>query len=131
MRLLAAALLAIAAFAACGRRADVFPHSMTGYELYSFRVDTDWNYTLITGTSREKTFTELSSPDGSIAPGAIKVTTRAAQKMASVMSLHLPRGEQVVWQSRRPAGLSFPPAADRDIIRKSAEEHGLALVISD
>ena len=37
---------------------------MKGYELYSWKVGTDWNYTLITGTNRPKTFEEVSAATG-------------------------------------------------------------------
>jgi hypothetical protein len=37
------------------------PHSMKGYELYSWSEDSQWHFTLITGTNRNKTLEEIIS----------------------------------------------------------------------
>ena len=37
------------------------PHSMKGYELYSWPEDSQWHFTLITGTNRDKTLEEVIS----------------------------------------------------------------------
>jgi len=40
---------------------DELPHSMKGYELYSWLEDGQWHFTLITGTNRNKTVEEIGS----------------------------------------------------------------------
>ena len=39
------------------------PHSMKGYELYSWADDGQWHFTLITGTNRTKTMEEITSKE--------------------------------------------------------------------
>jgi hypothetical protein len=40
---------------------DELPHSAKGYELYSWQEDSQWHFTLITGTNRNKTLEEVIS----------------------------------------------------------------------
>lgn len=114
---------------ACARESrGLFPHSMKGYELYSFKVGPDWNYTLLTASNREKTFAEISSSDGFIDRGGLtKITARGADKLAGILSLRLPKGEEIVWRSSTPKGVSLPPASDVDLVKKSAKTRELRL----
>src|SRR2546423_13466191 len=38
------------------------PHSMKGYELYSWKSRGEWHFSLLIGTNRLKTFSEVNSP---------------------------------------------------------------------
>ena len=70
---------------------------MKGYELVSWQVDEGWNYTLITGTNREKTFEELISPGNTVDEnGYVKLTVSGLPQIKQVIS-HLPAGEQIIW----------------------------------
>ena len=42
------------------------PHSFKGYELYSWQQDNQWNYTLITGTNRDKTVEEIITGNNTV-----------------------------------------------------------------
>ena len=44
------------------------PHSMKGYELYSWQVGDDWHFTLITGTNRLKTLEEITLGEDVVTP---------------------------------------------------------------
>lgn len=76
---------------------EQLPKSMKGYELVSWQVDEGWNYTLITGTNREKTFEELISPGNTVDEnGYVKLTVSGLPQIKQVIS-HLPAGEQIIW----------------------------------
>ncbi len=98
---------------------------MKGYELYSWKVGTDWNYTLITGTNRPKTFEEVSAATGVVDDhGWTKITLRGVQKTAQVMA-RLPKGESVVWTCPAGQGYSWP---EEDVIAQisdAAQSRGL------
>jgi hypothetical protein len=42
------------------------PHSFKGYELYSWHQDNQWNFTLISGTDRDKTVQEIISGNNTV-----------------------------------------------------------------
>ena len=44
----------------------LLPQSMKGYELYSWQQDNQWNYTLITGTDRDKTTQEIITANNTV-----------------------------------------------------------------
>lgn len=76
---------------------DPLPESMKGYELVSWQVGEDWNFTLITGTNREKTFEELMQPDSSISEsGFVKITVSGVDQIKEVLA-KLPAGSEVFW----------------------------------
>ncbi|MPM69531.1 hypothetical protein SDC9_116476 [bioreactor metagenome] len=92
------------------------PPSMKGYELYSWQVDEEWNFTLVTGTNRTKTFDEIIAPENSVDPeGYVKLTVSGVENLKKLLAL-LPAGEQILWGGmdlggQVPAGtvyLSFP-----------------------
>ena len=95
------------------------PASMKGYELVSWQTGTDWNFTLVTGTNREKTFEELLSPESTVTDdGFVKITVAGLDEIKKALSL-LPAGEQVYWSGmdlsgQVPSGtiyFSYPPQA--------------------
>jgi hypothetical protein len=95
------------------------PASMKGYELVSWQTGTDWNFTLVTGTNREKTFEELLSPESSVTDGGfVKITVAGLDEIKKALSL-LPAGEEVYWSGmdlsgQVPSGtvyFTYPPQA--------------------
>jgi hypothetical protein len=114
------------------------PRSMKGYELYSFRpaAGDEWLYTLITGTNRMKSYSEVATPESEVSDqGIVKITVRRADALKSVLSL-LPNGESVIWRDARelddaPAPLEAFPARGvvRDVARH-ARRHGIELQIA-
>lgn len=94
------------------------PSSMKGYELYSWQVGEEWNFTLVTGTNRSKTFDEIIAPVNTVSPdGFIKLSVSGVENLKKLLAL-LPSGEQIVWGGmdlggQVPAGtvyLAFPSA---------------------
>jgi hypothetical protein len=75
------------------------PHSMKGYELYSwYEANEDtWYYTLITGTNRLKTFEEvLAGQKVAIMDGWVSITVKGDGSLKAELR-RLPKGEQVTW----------------------------------
>jgi hypothetical protein len=79
--------------------ADPLPHSMKGYELYSWPVagKTAWRYALLTGTNRLKTADEiLSARDELTDSGMVMLSAQGTEALKSVLG-GLPKGEVVNW----------------------------------
>jgi hypothetical protein len=75
------------------------PHSMKGYELYSwYEADEgNWYFTLITGTNRLKTLAEIRAGTDTIRPGGwARITVRGDGPLKTLLR-RLPQGEQVTW----------------------------------
>jgi hypothetical protein len=76
---------------------DPLPEAVKGYELFSWQSDSDWNFTLITGTNRSKSFDELMSPDSQVtADGFVKITVSGIEKIKQVLAM-LPAQTEVFW----------------------------------
>lgn len=66
---------------------DALPHSMKGYELYSWEKDGQWHFTLITGTNRTKTIEEIASKENFISEiGWEKIHVVGADAIKGVLS---------------------------------------------
>jgi hypothetical protein len=75
---------------------DELPHSMKGYELYSWSEDGQWHFTLITGTNRNKTLEEITSEVDIISEtGWIKGTVIGVEALENVLS-KLPTDEFII-----------------------------------
>lgn len=73
------------------------PSSMKGYELVSWQAGGEWNFTLITGTNREKSFDELTMAGNEVSnDGYVKLTVTGVDDLLRILAL-LPQGEQVTW----------------------------------
>jgi hypothetical protein len=75
------------------------PHSMKGYELYSWYVAEDdaWYYTLTTGTNRSKTWEEISTSESTrTASDWVKITVQGEDALKSILG-RLPEGEMCWW----------------------------------
>ena len=102
--------------------ATSIPRSMKGYELYSWYVEEEdaWDYTLVTGTNRVKSYAELSTPESVITRDEwVKITVRGMDALKSVLDL-LPEGETITWLG--PGRLEGAPAVeaafpDREVVR--------------
>ena len=109
------------------------PHSMKGYELYSWEEDTRWHFTLITGTNRTKTMAEITSEGDSVSEnGWVKIRVAGPEAIEDVLS-RLPEGESVFWCNELHIGqtaetnikLQLPPEQISDAIAEYAEQCGL------
>jgi len=115
---------------------DELPHSMKGYELYSWEEDGQWHFTLITGTNRIKTIEEITSKEDFISEaGWVKIQVVGADAIKDVLS-RLPEGESVlwcdelhIWQSTE-TDLQLPPEQIADAIEEYAKQCGLDFVVT-
>ncbi len=108
------------------------PHSMKGYELYSWLEDGQWHFTLITGTNRNKTLEEIVSKEDFISEvGWLKANVVGVDALKAALS-KLPRNEFILWldELREPSGqtdikIQLPPKQTGDAIKEFAGQHGL------
>ncbi len=104
---------------ACGAvsqpSATPFPESMKGYELYSWQEGSQWRFSLLVGTNREKSLEEIKSADTAL-PGVDALILALEQ---------MPEGQYITWSSRET--LSFPPDDIIKQVEKTCEERGLIL----
>jgi len=115
---------------------DELPHSMKGYELYSWLEDDQWHFTLITGTNRIKTIEEINSKGDVISEtGWVKIQVVGADAIKDVLS-RLPEGESVFWCDELHIGqstetdLQLPPEQIADAIVEYAKQCGLDFVVT-
>jgi len=114
---------------------DKLPHSMKGYELYSWKENGQWHYTLITGTNRVKTMEEITSEEDFISEiGWVNIHVVSVDAIKDVLS-HLPKGESVFWcdelhigETTGPNNLQLPSKQIVDSISEHAEQCGLDFV---
>ena len=116
---------------------EKLPQSLKGYELYSWYEDSQWHFTLITGTNRNKTIEEIiSEGDPAFAADWVKIHVTGANAIEAVLS-KLPRGEEIMWLERprseqAPPGdieFMFPPEEIVESVREHAEKSGLNLAV--
>ena len=113
------------------------PHSMKGYELYSWSEDSQWHFTLITGTNRNKTLEEIISNEDFISEaGWVQIHVVGVDAIKAVLS-KLHEGEEILWLTRPwseqtpPGNINFmlPPEPTIDSIKEHAGQCGLDLLI--
>ncbi|MBN1190298.1 MAG: hypothetical protein JXA46_11140 [Dehalococcoidales bacterium] len=114
---------------------EELPRSFKGYELYSWAEDSQWYFTLITGTNRSKTAQEIVSGEDSISEnGWVKIHAADVDSIINVLS-RLPKGEFVFWCDELHIGdpevdFQLPPEDIVDQIRQQADQSGLDFTIS-
>jgi hypothetical protein len=116
---------------------DKLPHSMKGYELYSWPEDSQWHFTLITGTNRNKTLEEIISNANIISEdGWVHIHVIGVDAIKTVLS-RLPQNEEILWLARLrseqapPGGLNItlPTGPTIDIIKEYAGGGGLDFMV--
>jgi hypothetical protein len=95
------------------------PHSMKGYELYSWQEQGEWTFALVVGTNRIKTYDEISAPEARV---------RGLHGIRAELDL-LPRGEQVFWTAGRVPNTVLPPDRLLDGLTAHCTQRGLQLVV--
>jgi hypothetical protein len=115
---------------------DKLPHSMKGYELYSWEEESQWHFTLITGTNRIKTVEEITSEEDFISEtGWVKIQVAGADAIEDVLS-RLPEGESVFWCDELHIGqptetdFQLPPQQITDAIEEHANQCGLGFAVT-
>lgn len=81
------------------REENLPPHSMKGYELYSWKISGEWYFALLVGTNRIKTRREVSSP---------RVRIRGVDALKRKLD-RLAEGEEVTWAGRLRPWAVLPP----------------------
>jgi hypothetical protein len=115
---------------------DKLPHSMKGYELYSWEEADQWHFCLITGTNRNKTIKEIVSDEDFISEiGWVNIHVVGVDAITDVL-IKLPQGESVIWfgesyieQTIDQINLQLSPKPIVDVIREQADSYGLDLHI--
>ena len=90
---------------------------MKGYELYSWQEGSQWKFSLLVGTNREKTLEEIKSAD---------ILLSSVDELESVLET-IPSGQFITWSARET--LSFPPEDILNRVEQTCEDHGLILNI--
>jgi hypothetical protein len=76
------------------------PNSFKGYELYSWQVNGDWQFTLITGTNRTKTVEEIITGENTATgDGWVRIRVQGVEAIQAVLG-RLPAGEYVFWPAQ-------------------------------
>ena len=115
---------------------DELPHSMKGYELYSWLQDGEWHFTLITGTNRNKAFEEVISTEDFISEtGWVNIHVVGVDAIKVALS-KLREGEEVLWlrafRGQEPQGtvnITLPEGSIVDSVKKHATECGINLAV--
>jgi hypothetical protein len=110
------------------------PHAMKGYELYSWPVDDDWHFTLITGTNRLKAMEEITTGEDQIDPeGGVKISVTGVNAIKDTLA-RLPVGEQIFWVGGWYLYfdiLTLPPQEIIDEVQVYCQELGLDLIVTE
>jgi hypothetical protein len=93
------------------------PHSMKGYELYSWRANGDWYFSLLVGTNRLKTRDEVTAQESRL------LGVEALKERLQT----LPKGEEVIWSVSLVPGISLPADEVIKEIRVYCDERGTKL----
>jgi len=100
-----------------------FSHSMKGYELYSWPNGNNWNYSILTGTNRLKSYEEVIT-------NKIAVVGKDSLKM---LLDKFPVNEEIFWIGHRSDGewsnISFPDQNTIDEIVSYANQKDLKLQV--
>ena len=116
---------------------DKLPHSMKGYELYSWQENGLWHFTLITGTNRNKTLEEIISNENILSEDEwVQMHVIGVDVIQTVLS-RLPQNEEIFWLTRlrseqTPQGsvnITLPAGSTIDTIKEHAGRCGLNLLV--
>jgi len=116
---------------------EKLPHSLKGYELYSWLQDEQWNFTLITGTNRNKTLDEIISPTNIVSEDEwVQIQVVGVDAIKTVLS-RLPEKEYVFWLAglrteqtpQDSIDVTLPEAPTIDVIKEHAGQCGLDLLV--
>lgn len=75
---------------------------MKGYQLFTWKQNGEWHYSLLPGTNRERTYEEITAP---------KTVIVGTPKFEEELN-GLPRGSEVLWQSDAPPGVRRPSSGE-------------------
>jgi hypothetical protein len=96
------------------------PHSMKGYEVYSWKSRGEWYFSLLVGTNRLKTFSEVSST---------KIRVRGVRALKARLN-QLAGGEEVTWSAGLVPRTVLPPEKIVDEVKSYCERRGIVLRVN-
>jgi hypothetical protein len=114
------------------------PHSMKGYELYSWQENNEWHFTLTTGTNRVKSPEEIISDENTVqADGWVKISVQGLEALKQALS-GLPQHEAIFWADAswleraqvQPGPIMLPPQETIDVVQEYCKQLGLELTVS-
>jgi hypothetical protein len=114
----------------------VVPHSMKGYELYSWPEGNIWYFSVLAGTNRTKTYAEVISNT----PSEIHLITVTGIETLKLVLDRFPENEDITWigkgwlQSAWGSGygnLQLPPQNNVDDITNFCAQKKLNLQVTD
>lgn len=98
-RIAAVVMLMLIASASPGQNP---PAPMKGYQLFTWKQNGKWHYSLFTATNREPTYDDITA----------KTTVVVGRSEFESQLKRLPAGTEVFWHSDAPPGLKKPAASD-------------------
>ena len=113
------------------------PRATKGYELYSWHVNREWYFSLLTGTNHTKSYEEITAGENVVGDAWVKVTVRDVCDLLAVLD-QLPPGTHLVWTGPRaqrgrgikPGDLALPSRSTRAEVEERCRELGLHLLIT-
>lgn len=114
----------------------IVPHSLKGYELYSWQEGNSWYFSILVGTNRIKTFNEVTSN----LPSEINLITVAGIDTLKLALARFPESEYITWigqgwlQSAWGSdygNLQLPPQNYIDDIKQFCYQKKLNLQVTD
>lgn len=116
---------------------EKLPHSLKGYELYSWPVNGLWHFALVTGTNRDKTLDEIISTENIVsAEGWVHVHMVGLDALITMLS-RVPQNELVSWLGKLHTGqtpqhgveITLPASSIIDAVKQRAAESGINLTV--
>jgi len=114
------------------------PHSMKGYELYSWSANNQWYFTLITGTNRVKSLEEIISNENIVtSDGWVRISIRGVDSIQNILS-GLPQHEEIFWVGKQwlkqaqvqADQITLPPQEIIDLVQEYCKQLELELYVS-
>lgn len=114
----------------------IVPHSMKGYELYSWPEGNKWYFSMLLGTNRTKTYSEVVSN----IPSEIHVGTVTGTDNLKLVLARFPENEFITWMGRgwlqscwgsNYENLQLPPQKYIDDISQYCDQKKLNLLVTD
>ena len=93
---------------------------MKGYELYSWKSRGEWYFSLLIGTNRLKTFSEVSSP---------KIRVRGVRALKARLN-QLAASEELTWSAGLVSRTVLPPEQIVDEVKRYCERRGIVLRVN-
>jgi hypothetical protein len=111
------------------------PESVKGYELYSWQSNSNWYFTLITGTNTTKSFNDIVTEGNTLSDdGFVKITVRGVDAIKDVLK-RVPADSRIIWggmvlpkdETTGSIYLSYPPDLIVQDIETTCSDLGLKL----